>query len=518
MKQLFFLCVLGLLLSPFGSHAATRSIDVKTVNSNSMIGKFSSETVARFTLEASAYTELNMLRLLSNNSDSKVTDYKLFNADTGEEITHGAVVGDLIVFRPVNYPLDGGEEIRFDVRADTTHTNGGVSFYISDIMTVPVSISPNLPLRTQVLSTWNTESTTPSPPTSSEETPVLDVNLNSATPIIENNLNADLFSFSVTPSQNVEVSMIRAMVESEKFIADNYRLIDMQNGKVLATGETVLATVVFRPENLSLTADEERFFVLAANTKDSIGIVNLYIADILTSPVSTSPNLPIQTATRATQYYNETQQTPAPIVEYQAPAQAVVVKEKEMVATVDTQLSNRLRGHILLQVENNGEAWYVDPKGKGKYYLQDGDSAYQALKKFGYGITNSDIEKIPIGFEQRFQVLDSDGDGLDDQLEEALGSSPNDPDTDGDGYDDKTEIENGYSPYSTGRFPTDPDLQDYLKGKILIQTERHGEAWYVNPNDGKRYYMKNGELAYQIMRYLSLGITNTDLRKIPVGE
>jgi len=40
----------------------------------------------------------------------------------------------------------------------------------------------------------------------------------------------------------------------------------------------------------------------------------------------------------------------------------------------------------------------------------------------------------------------------------------------------------------------------------------------VSPVDGKRYYMADGEAAYQIMRFLSLGITNVDIRKIPVGE
>ena len=57
-----------------------------------------------------------------------------------------------------------------------------------------------------------------------------------------------------------------------------------------------------------------------------------------------------------------------------------------------------------------------------------------------------------------------------------------------------------------------------LKGRILLQVEKNGEAWYVNPKDGKRYYLKNGEAAYQIMRFLSLGITNKNLREIPVGR
>jgi hypothetical protein len=64
----------------------------------------------------------------------------------------------------------------------------------------------------------------------------------------------------------------------------------------------------------------------------------------------------------------------------------------------------------------------------------------------------------------------------------------------------------------------DKNLVERLKGKILLQIQQNGEAWYVNPADGKRYYLKNGDEAYRIMRILSLGITNLDLRKIPVGD
>jgi hypothetical protein len=48
--------------------------------------------------------------------------------------------------------------------------------------------------------------------------------------------------------------------------------------------------------------------------------------------------------------------------------------------------------------------------------------------------------------------------------------------------------------------------------------EEHGEAWYVNPKTGYRHYMKDGEAAYSLMRYYSLGISNKDLEKIPIGE
>lgn len=57
-----------------------------------------------------------------------------------------------------------------------------------------------------------------------------------------------------------------------------------------------------------------------------------------------------------------------------------------------------------------------------------------------------------------------------------------------------------------------------LAGYILLQVEDKGQAWYANPADGKRYYLGNGDLAFQIMRYLSLGISNQNLNTINVGQ
>ncbi|PLX20569.1 hypothetical protein C0584_04975 [Candidatus Parcubacteria bacterium] len=195
-----------------------------------------------------------------------------------------------------------------------------------------------------------------------------------------------------------------------------------------------------------------------------------------------------------------------------------VVVRSESSATGSGGLADKLKGHILLQVENNGEAWYVDHESRKRYYMRDGGVAYQMMRDFGLGISNENLKKIPIGFDDRFEDMDYDGDGLPDKMEEALGTDMYDSDTDIDGYKDGEEVMNGYNPLGPGKLPQDLGLAEKLKGQILLQVESRGEAWYVNPTDGKRYYMKDGDSAYNIMRFLSLGITNEDLNKIEEGE
>ena len=197
----------------------------------------------------------------------------------------------------------------------------------------------------------------------------------------------------------------------------------------------------------------------------------------------------------------------------------VMAEEKEFTNKIDTKLVKRLVGRILLQVEQFGQAWYLDPVSLTRHYLADGQSSYEALRKFGLGIKNSDILKIPVGQELRFSMTDTDNDGLPDKLEEALGTNPLVADTNGNGVSDGDEVlKENTNPSGTGKLIYSNSLIDRLKGRIVIQTEGRGEAWYINPVDGKRYYLANGEAAYQIMRYLSLGINNVDIRKITVGN
>ncbi|MBI4122030.1 MAG: hypothetical protein HY461_01730 [Parcubacteria group bacterium] len=126
-------------------------------------------------------------------------------------------------------------------------------------------------------------------------------------------------------------------------------------------------------------------------------------------------------------------------------------------------VSDNVSGRILLQVEGRGEAWYVHPVTKRRHLLGRPDDAFRVMREQGLGISNADLAKIP----------------------EA--GTP-----------------------TTG----DRALRQRLSGRILLQVESHGEAWYVNPVDQKRYFLGRPADAFRVMREQGLGISNRDLGTI----
>lgn len=126
-------------------------------------------------------------------------------------------------------------------------------------------------------------------------------------------------------------------------------------------------------------------------------------------------------------------------------------------------LGKELAGLILLNVEGNGEAWYVYPENNRRYYLGRPHDAFQIMRELGLGINEIDFQKIA----QAGMPIDGD-----------------------------------------------QNLAKKLSGKIILQVEKNGEAWYIYPKDLKKYYLGRPEDAFKIMRELSLGITKENLAKI----
>lgn len=118
------------------------------------------------------------------------------------------------------------------------------------------------------------------------------------------------------------------------------------------------------------------------------------------------------------------------------------------------ELSTKLKGKILLQVESKGEAWYVNPDNESRHYLGKPDDAFKVMREIGLGISSKDFNSF-----------------------------------------------NGKAP-------------SRLSGKILIKVEDSGRAYYVNPSDLKLHFLGRPADAFQIMRKLGLGISNNDLNQI----
>lgn len=182
-------------------------------------------------------------------------------------------------------------------------------------------------------------------------------------------------------------------------------------------------------------------------------------------------------------------------------------------ASADNTIASKTKGKILLQVEDNGEAWYVNPANLKRYYMGRPQDAFDLMRSLSIGINNANLAKIPVGLISNNNT-DSDGDGLEDNLEKALGTNENSQDSDNDGYDDKTEIISGYDPLNTGTTKIDTVFAEQNTGRIFLQVEAGGAAWYVNPGDKKRYYLGRPQDAFNIMRSLGLGIKSAELATI----
>lgn len=177
----------------------------------------------------------------------------------------------------------------------------------------------------------------------------------------------------------------------------------------------------------------------------------------------------------------------------------------------EENLGEKLSGRILLQVEGHGEAWYINPGDKKRYFLNRPLDAFNLMKTLGVGISNENLSKIPVGF---LDGNDSDGDGLNDNLENTIGTDYLKSDTDGDGHDDKNEILNNYNPLGSGVIEIDEEFVLKSLGKIFLQTEKNGEAWYIDPIEQKRYFLGRPLDAFNLMRKKALGITNNNLNQI----
>ncbi len=122
-------------------------------------------------------------------------------------------------------------------------------------------------------------------------------------------------------------------------------------------------------------------------------------------------------------------------------------------------LAQRLAGRIVLQVQSRGEAWYIDPITRERYFLGSATDAYSLMRTRGLGIRKNELDA-----------------------------------------------------YLRETFPM------RLSGRILLDVERRGAAYYVDPVTRKATSLGRAEDAYTLMRRVGLGISNSDLARIPAAR
>lgn len=116
-------------------------------------------------------------------------------------------------------------------------------------------------------------------------------------------------------------------------------------------------------------------------------------------------------------------------------------------------------GRIFLQVEQNGEAWYVNPLDNLRYFLGRPSDAFGLMKSLGLGISNESFR----------------------------------------------DFEKNNAP-------------ERLAGRILLKVESAGEAYYVDSESLKMLYMGRPLDAFALMREKGIGITDLNLERISIAQ
>jgi len=130
------------------------------------------------------------------------------------------------------------------------------------------------------------------------------------------------------------------------------------------------------------------------------------------------------------------------------------LNNSEVVKAIDI---NALSGRILIQAQEEGQAWYVYPNNNRRYFLGRPQEAFNIMRKLSLGVKHSFI------------------------------------------------VDNDY--YSSK-----------YKGKILLDVDDSGKAYYIDTNLGQKHYLGRPQEAFNIMRNQGLGITKENLKKISVGN
>lgn len=113
-------------------------------------------------------------------------------------------------------------------------------------------------------------------------------------------------------------------------------------------------------------------------------------------------------------------------------------------------------GNIFLQIEENGEAWYINPLDSRRYYLGRPADAFRVMKDLSLGVKHSFMTSRSV-------------------------------------------------------YP------ESLAGRILLDVEDSGKSYYIDTFERKAHYLGRPADAFDLMKTMGVGIKNSDLEKIPLA-
>jgi hypothetical protein len=231
-----------------------------------------------------------------------------------------------------------------------------------------------------------------------------------------------------------------------KFTADgDFYLTGDGTSFAAAVVTGVAALIKSKLENITNTGVRDRL-ISQADYAHGLKIINA--AKALSAPLGETEKEII-----AASMINKVVEPPEDINRYQT----FMDRERRLAAEVDEKLAGKINGRILLQVEEQGQAWYVFPKNQKRYFLGRPEDALLVMKKLGLGVTHDFVEQYDV-------------------------------------------------------YPA------RVRGRIIIDVEDRGAAYYINPQDGRAYYLGEPSSALAVIKRLGTGISNENLRKIDLGE
>ncbi|MFH0988172.1 MAG: hypothetical protein V1763_02270, partial [Parcubacteria group bacterium] len=77
------------------------------------------------------------------------------------------------------------------------------------------------------------------------------------------------------------------------------------------------------------------------------------------------------------------------------------------------------------------------------------------------------------------------------------------------------EVLGNTNPLGRGALPINWNTAARAGGKIVIETQRHGEAWYINPKDNRRYYLGRPADALILLQKLGTTADKSDVNNVP---